>query len=363
MRSHAPGRVNLMGDHTDYNDGFVLPMALDLECVVAALPRADSVIQACSLDVDEHEVTVPADGTSEPYTTTPPWGRYVAGLARALAERGRPPVGATLVLSSSVPEGSGLSSSAALEVACALALCDAADFALPFEELALTCQRAEQLATGVPSGIMDQLASSGGREGDALLIDCRTVAVEHVPMPSDIAVLVVHSGVPRTLEGSAYAERRGACEALAAELGVPALRDAALEQVQDNPLGRHVVTENARVHETARALVDGDRGALGDLFAASHASLRDDYRVSTPELDALVEALTRSGAIGARLTGAGFGGAVVALCDRARVDGIADSAIARYREKTGREPMALVSLPAAGAGAFAPRLDSEPGAS
>jgi len=342
-RSHrfrAPGRVNLMGDHTDYNEGFVLPIAIDRWCTVAAAPAPDTV-RVRSLDLGG-TVQAAADGSEEPSGVEPGWGRYVAGIVRALAERGRPPAGIDAVLSSRVPPGSGLSSSAALEVGCALALCDAASWSVSPAELAAACQRGEQLATGVPSGIMDQLSSLSGRAGHALLIDCRSLGIEPVPMPADLAVLVVHSGVPRTLAGTAYAERRAACERIAAELGLRSLRDASLDQVVDRPLARHVVTENARVHETARALEQGDRAALGVLFAASQASLRDDFRVSTPELDALVEELVAAGALAARLTGAGFGGCVAALVEEERVTAVADTATAAYRSRAHREPQAFV---------------------
>jgi galactokinase len=349
LRFRAPGRVNLMGDHTDYNEGFVLPMAIGLECVVTVEANGDATICAESAQV-AGVLRIPADGSADPASVSPRWGRYVAGVASALAERGRGQKGATLSFVSTVPAGSGLSSSAALEVACALALSAVADFELPPSELALACQRAEQLATGVPSGIMDQLASIAGHEGAALLLDCRTLAYDVVPVPDELAVLVVHSGVERTLEGSAYGERRLACEALAAELGLRSLRDATAEQVADNPYGRHVVSENARVHATAQALAHCDVDALARLLAASHASLRDDYRVSTPELDTLVAALVEAGAIGARLTGAGFGGAVVAVTHDHRVKAVAREATARYRDITSREPTAFVTRPAAGAG-------------
>jgi galactokinase len=352
----APGRVNLMGDHTDYNDGFVLPIAIQLECVAAARPAADGRVRARSLEFPQTPVDVPADGTAEPAEAAVAWGRYVAALVVALRERGRPAAGVEVVLSSSVPAGSGLSSSAALEVACALALCDAAGAALPQEQLAAACRRAEQLATGVPSGIMDQLASLAGRAGHALLVDCRSLDVTPVAIPAGLAVLVVHSDISRTLERSAYADRRAACEALAARLGLRALRDATWEQVRDDPIGRHVVTENARVHETARALLADDRDALGRLFAASHASLRDDYRVSIAELDVLVEALVGAGALGARLTGAGFGGAVVALADEDRAVAILEDASARYRAETGREPTPMIAIASDGAGPFEPQL-------
>jgi len=345
----APGRVNLIGDHTDYNDGFVLPLAIDLECVVQVEPTDDGAIRLRSRAV-RGRLEIPADGSAPPGRVKPSWGRYVAGVAHVLAQAGRAPVGVEGVVDSSVPAGSGLSSSAALEVATALALCDAAGFELPLLDLALACQRAEHAATGVPSGIMDQLISLAGRAGHAVLIDCRDLSLDPIPLPDDLAIVVVHSGMARTLAGSQYAERRAACERVAARLGVKALRDATAEQVAEDPRARHVVSENARVLAAARALADGDTETLGRLLRESHASLRDDYEVSTPELDALVEALEAAGAIGARLTGAGFGGCVVALAPREDAEGIAADAAERYRARTGLEPRIFQCRAVDGAG-------------
>jgi galactokinase len=349
----APGRVNLIGDHTDYNEGFVLPVALQLECVVEARPRADGVVSVRSLDVEGgRELELAADGSVEPSSVEPPWGRYAAGVLRVLAERGRPAIGIDATVSSTVPPGAGLSSSAALEVALALALCDAAGFSPPPSELALACQRAELIATGVPCGIMDQLTSLAGRSGHALLIDCRSLAVEPIALPDALATVVVHSGMPRALAESAYGERRRSCEEAAARLGVSSLRDATLEQVSDDPRARHVVSENDRVLAAARALAASDGPALGGLLSESHSSLRDDFEVSTPELDALVAALLDAGALGARLTGAGFGGCVVALTPRADAERMLDAATAQYRAETGLEPTSFVVRAADGAGAL-----------
>ena len=349
----APGRVNLMGDHTDYNDGFVLPMAIDRDCVVAARPRADDRVTVRSLELDG-TVDVASDGATDPSDVEPRWGRFAAGVVRALAGRGRVPVGLDAAVSSTVPVGSGLSSSTALTVALALALADAAGLTLPPVELAVACLEAEVMATGVPGGLMDQLVSLLGRAGHALLIDCRTLDADPVPVPDGLAVLVAHSGLPRTLVDSEYASRRAACEAAAAALGVPALRDATLEQVRDDPIARHVVTENQRVLRTAEALRADDRAALAPLLLASHASLRDDYKVSTPELDALVDALVTAGALGARLTGAGFGGCVVALAQRNHADDVAAKAVGRYRAETGLESAAFTARAVRGAGTLRP---------
>jgi galactokinase len=344
----APGRVNLIGEHTDYNDGFVLPLAIDLECTVRARPRDDGLVTARSLDV-AGALELPADGSADPGSVRG-WGRHAASLLRVLGARGRPAAGIDAVVSSTVPVGAGLSSSSALEVGLAVALCDAARFELPALELARACQESEILATGVPGGIMDQVASICGREGCALLIDCRSLAVEPIPIPDDLAVIVVHSGTSRSLGGTAYAERRAECERVAAALGLASLRDARLDQVAGEPRARHVVSENERVLEAVTALRGRDGERVGELMRASHASLRDDYEVSTPALDSLVAALEAAGALGARLTGAGFGGCVVALADRARAEEVATRGAERYAAETGREPTPWVVRAAAGAG-------------
>jgi galactokinase len=345
----APGRVNLIGDHTDYNDGLVLPMTIDRDCLIGWRPRADGILHVRSIDLPG-TCLLPADGGEHPDRVQPPWLRYVAGVARALAVRGRSPAGIDAVVGSTVPPGSGLSSSAALSVSTALALCEAADLAIGDLELASACQRAEHLATGVPCGIMDPLVSAAGRSDAAVLIDCRTLEITPVELPSSLAVLVVHSGVERALAGSAYAERRAACEQAAARLGVASLRDASPEAAAEDPFARHVVSENARVLAACEALRGDDRAALARIFAESHASLRDDFRVSTAELDALVGSLLEAGAIAARPTGAGFGGCVVALVDSGAIRDVSASACARYRSRTGLEPTAIVCTPSPGAG-------------
>ena len=345
----APGRVNLIGDHTDYNEGFVLPMAIGLACTVRATPRSDEVVRVRSREVGG-AVELAADGSTPPESIGDVWGRYAAGVVGTLAERGRPAVGIDAVVTSTVPLGAGLSSSAALEVGLALALCDAADFELPQVELALACQEAEQVATGVPCGIMDQLTSLAGRHDHALLIDCRSLAITPIRLPAVLAVLIVHSGVSRGLVDSAYAERRRSCEAVAAALGLASLRDATPEQVADDARARHVVSENGRVLEAARSLGDGDIAPLGPLLDESHRSLRDDFEVSTPELDTLVQTLRDAGALGARLTGAGFGGCVVALADRDDAQRIVATAAGRYEERTGYEARTFVFDAEEGAG-------------
>jgi galactokinase len=285
----APGRVNLIGEHTDYAGGLVLPTAVHLGIGLTVEPA-----MRIALVSEGEQVALSADGTGVPHG----WGRYVSAVAQELAALGRPTVGIEGVVEADLPRGAGLGSSGALAVVLALALCAVADFALEPIELALACQRAERRAVGVPSGILDQAASLLGREGYALLLDCGTLEHRWVELPPELAVVVVDSGERRTHERSGYADRRRELEA------------------GDPRRMRHVATENARVRSAVEALEQHDLPALGVLFAASHASLRDDYEVSTPTLDRLVEAALEAGAVGARLTGGGFGGSVVVLAER-----------------------------------------------
>jgi galactokinase len=305
----APGRVNLIGDHTDHSGGLVLPMAIDLGTRVSGTPGGDRVVLTSADEAGTADL--PLAG-ADPATVEPPWARYVAGVVAEVA----PATGFRGHVRTDLPVGAGLSSSAALEVAVALAL----GFEGPPLDLARACQRAEQRASGVPCGVMDQLASAAGVAGSALLIDCTTMEIAPVPLPPGLDVVVVHSGQQRRLAASAYAERRAECEAAAAEVGP--LRDAGEADVAGlaDPVlrrrARHVVTENGRVRAFAAALAAGDAARAGALMVDSHRSLRDDFEVSTPALDALVAALASTpGVHGARLTGAGFGGCAVALVE------------------------------------------------
>src|SRR3954469_15129891 len=307
----APGRVNLIGDHTDYQGGLCLPMAIDRKVRIDFEPRHDGRAVVRSAEA-EGTVDVPADGAFAPRRVDPPWGRTVAAVLQVLGRLGREPIGLDAQVTSTVPLGSGLSSSAAFEVAFAVACNTVAGFALGGRELALAAQEAEQRASGVPCGVMDQMASVFGRAAHALLLDCRSLAIEAVAIPDDAVLTVVHSGLPRRLAESAYARRRSACEAAAVRLGVETLRDATAEQVSGDPIARHVVSENARVTAFVDAVRAHDLPAAGQQMLASHASLRDDFEVSSPELDLLVELAMEHGAHGARLTGAGFGGCIVA---------------------------------------------------
>jgi galactokinase len=314
--ARAPGRVNLIGDHTDYSGGLVLPMAIDRWTTVRLDPGGTDV----HLDsADEAEPAVVPLDVAAPEALSPPWARYVAGV---VAELG-PAVGGRGSVSTTLPVGAGLSSSAALEVAVALAL-DPSYAGRPLD-LARRCQAAEHRASGVPTGIMDQLTSAAGVDGHALLIDCHTLDVRPVPLPA-AAEVVVRFIAHRTLIGSEYAERVAECGEAEAVIGPLRLADAAaVEQIEHEPVrrrARHVVTENERVRQLAEALTKGDLVAAGALMTASHASLRDDFAVSTPQMDAAVEALVGvPGVYGARMTGGGFGGCVVALSAPGVVDG------------------------------------------
>jgi galactokinase len=325
----APGRANLIGEHTDYNDGFVLPAALELATYVVGRRRDDGLVSLRSLD-----------GEIEP---------HVAAVVRALRDEGLDVAGFEGVVASEVPLGAGLSSSAALEVALACALS-----ASPLEpkRLAAVCHRAENVYLGTRSGIMDQLASAAGEEGHALLVDCRDVSVTPIPIPPGIALLLVDSGVRRELAESAYNERVSECRAATDALGLRSLRDAErgdLDRLSGVLMrrARHVVVENERVLAAAEALRAGRLEDLGALFRSSHESLTDDFEVSTPELDRLVEiAEETDGVLAARLTGAGFGGCTVNLVRADRAEEAGREIVARY----GTPGRYWVSRPAGGAG-------------
>ena len=308
IRAHAPGRVNLIGDHTDYVAGLALPMAIDLGTTIVGTAHPNRV--RLRSEGFAGTVDVPID-IDEPSAVDPPWGRYVAGVVAVV----RPDHGIDGEVTTTIPVGTGLSSSAALELAVTLAVGASG----PPIELALACQVAEQRASGVPCGVMDQLTSAGGVEGHALLIDFRTLDLTPVAVPEGARIVVVHSGQERELATSAYGQRRAELEAAEARIG--ALRDASVGDLRHldadiRRRARHVITENERVVAFAEAFRSGDLAAAGVLMVEAHASFRDDFEASTPVVDALVERLTSTpGVLGARLTGGGFGGCVVALCE------------------------------------------------
>jgi galactokinase len=329
----APGRVNLIGEHTDYNDGFVLPAAIDRVVRVAAGRSGGGRLRVWSLQAGPPaDLALAEVGPGR----VDGWAAYPAGVAWALARAGVEVGGTDLVVDGDVPAGSGLSSSAALECATATALADLHGAGLDRPALAALARRAENEVVGVPSGVMDQMVSMLGRAGHALFLDTRSLESEQVPLGLEAAglrLVVVDTRAGHRLVDGAYADRRAACQAAAATLGVAALRDATIDQVEAaaEALGdpglrraRHVVTENARVLAAVELLRAGDLDRLGPLLAASHASLRDDYEVSSPELDTAVDAAVEAGAVGARMTGAGFGGSAIALVPADLVGRVAD---------------------------------------
>ncbi len=344
----APGRVNLIGEHVDYNDGIVLPMAIDRGVLVGSARREDDQITAVSLDLntESQRVTTNRYGAE---SGGPSWGAFLSASVRAAIRLGADVPGLDLALTSTLPMGAGLSSSAALTVALILSLCSASGIEPDPRELALAAQTAEIEAVGVPVGNMDQLASTLGVEGHALRIDCRDLSVTPIAIPDSLAVLVVHSGISRALESSAYAERRAACEEVSARLGYKSLRDARADEVADNRYAKHVVSEIARVDSFIDALNKNDLAGIGSILSAGHASLRDDFDVSLPAIDTLVDLLVKHGAVGARLTGAGFGGCVVALTPIAEVREIAKAATDEYEHLTENKAQAFAVTASAGA--------------
>lgn len=357
----APGRVNLLGGHTDYNEGYVLPAAVDRAAWVAARPvdRPEAHIVALDLQAEAAfplEPVPPRDGT---------WADYPRGVAWALQGAGVRPRGLQAVLSSDVPVGAGLSSSAAVEVAFAWTWKVLSGAEIDRTRLALLCQRAENEYVGVRCGVMDQMAAAWGRAGHALLLDCRTLDVEPVPLPEDVAIVVMDTGVRRELAASEYNRRRQECEEAVRILSrhlpdVRALRDVTPEaffRLQDRlpePIrrrARHVVTDNARVLDAVAALRAGDLVTVGQAMRRCHESLRDDYEVSSPELDRLAEAAWAfPGCYGARLTGAGFGGCVVALVEADRVPAFGHHVAAAYEASFGRRPTIIACRASDGVG-------------
>jgi galactokinase len=350
----APGRVNLMGEHTDYNDGFVMPAAIGLEIRLAVVPTDERRV-VVTLDETGEAAEFDLDAIGGPTRT---WIDYVAGTAWALAEGGHELRGFRALLASDLPQGAGLSSSAALEMASALALLGrSAGSALPVGDLARYGRRAENGYVGVQSGVMDQFASAAGVAHHAILLDCRSLEFRPVPLPlPEVRLVVCHSGSPHRLEASEYNERLAECQRAVAAIAtlnpsVRSLRDvdtallaAARDRMDDVAFRRatHVVEENARVLETEAALAAGDLAAVGALFAASHASLRDLYEVSSPELDALVDIATLvDGVVGARLTGAGFGGSTINLVRRESVVALREAIERDYPTRTGLQPRVL----------------------
>ncbi|HUR13318.1 MAG TPA: galactokinase [Mycobacteriales bacterium] len=350
----APGRVNLIGEHTDYNEGLVLPLAIDLECRVAARPRTDGVLRLVSAQLGDGGAVLLADRRADDLIG---WARYVVGMAWALQDAGLAVGGADLLVDSDVPAGAGLSSSAALECSAGLALCHLVGLTPDPMVLAHAGQAAETRTVGAPVGVMDQVASSLGSAEGPVLLDCRSLTTRSVPLPlveNGLALVTVDTRVEHDHASSGYAARRRECEWAAAALGVASLRDATVDDLHrlDGVLlrrARHVVTEIARVVDAVEVLDEGRVDALGPLFAASHASLRDDFEVSCPELDLAVAAALAAGALVARMTGGGFGGSVVALVPHAAVQDVERSCRIAAHDAGAPEPDIRVVGTATGA--------------
>ena len=335
----APGRVNLIGEHTDYQEGFVLPCVLPQRTTATVRPRADRRVSARSADVEgivEYELGRETTGLG--------WGDYVQGVTYALVTAGHTISGFDLAIHSTVPPGSGLSSSAALEVSILRALRGAFGLVLDPVQIATIAQRAEVEFVGARVGIMDQMASSIGRPSHALFLDTRSLAYEEIPLPRDLGLVIIDSGVTHQHVTGGYQTRRAEAEEAARQLGVRTLRDASSDEAALDGLpdllrkrARHIVTENARVLRAADALRAADLELLGRLFVASHASMRDDYEVSTPEIDLLVDlALAHRGVYGARLTGGGFGGSVVIAAAATEAHEVANAVSRTYSERSGK---------------------------
>ena len=358
----APGRVNLIGEHTDYNDGFVMPAAIDFYTWVAASPREDGVLHVWSQQYKE-QIEIPLDQIEGP--SRGHWSDYVRGMAGVLRSSGKKLRGANLLIDGEVPVGAGLSSSAALELSTGLALLGASGLDLPRLDLVKLSQRAENQYAGAMCGIMDQFIAGFGRAGNAILLDCRSLEYSLLPIPEQVRLVICNSMVKHDLATGEYNARRAECAEAVRVLQkdypeVRALRDVTLEmlQAQRDRLSdvvyrraRHVITEDDRVVRSAVALRSGDLDEFGKLMFASHRSLRDDYEVSCKELDDLVELASRSeGLIGARMTGGGFGGCTINLVQTDAVESFSKKIAKGYERETGRKPDVFVCSPAEGAG-------------
>ena len=359
----APGRVNLIGEHTDYNEGFVMPFAIDRRTVAAGFPRHDTKINVFAHDLNE---TATIDLSGPPTYKRGTWVDYIEGSARSIAERfGAPIRGADLMIASSVPIGAGLSSSAAIEISVGYALLSLSDVSIDKQKLAFAGQAAEHNFVGIRSGIMDQFAAVFGKKGNAMLLDCRSLDIEFVPIgEADIAIAVIDTKVKHNLASSEYNARRASCESGVAMLkeyvpAITSLRDVTIEMFDDygdtlpeeiRRRCRHVVHENRRTLDAAEAFRIGDYKLGGELMAASHRSLRDDYEVSCAELDFLVDTASAiDGVYGARMTGGGFGGCTVNLVAKGSLDTLKDETVRKYSARFGFEPDFYVFQPADGA--------------
>lgn len=363
--ARAPGRVNVIGEHTDYNDGFVMPIAIDRDVLIAARARDDHGVSVTALDVQSGQTDAFVLGDVEHHPDYR-WANYVRGVAYYLSQENLNLRGIDMVITSNLPSGAGLSSSAAIEVCTAMILQAFADRPLKGIQIAQICQRAENDFVGVKSGIMDQFASALGEKGAALKIDCRALTYETVRLPRGVTLVVADTAKKRHLGKSNYNTRRMECENAALLLGqllhkrVDALRDVSPKEFKNVAMhlpvnlmkrARHVITENERVQKAARAAKGNDAIKLGTLMAQSQTSLRDDYEASSPELDIMVDIASRqTGCLGSRLTGAGWGGATVNLVRDSNVDAFMQNVTWQYKERTGLEPWVVPVIASQGAG-------------
>ena len=354
--THSPGRVNIIGEHTDYNDGFVLPMAINYGTWFALRPRQDRRVIISALDKNERlDFDLEDFSKGKGY-----WREYITGVAWALQEAGHKLIGWEGVFAGDVPIGAGLSSSAALELALARAFALVSDLDWDPAQMALICQKAENQWVGINSGIMDQMISACGREDFALMIDCRNLKTKHVPLPENTQIVILDTATRRGLVDSAYNERRAQCDAVACHFDVKALRNITQDQLEtragilDLTLYRraqHVISENQRVLDAVKALNREDASALGLLMNESHASMRDDFEISREEMDQMVTiAQSQPNCFGARMTGGGFGGCAVALVAADQVESFQEAVVREYQEKTGLLAKVYLSLAADGTG-------------
>ncbi|GAA05793.1 galactokinase [Photobacterium leiognathi] len=359
----APGRVNLIGEHTDYNDGFVLPCAINYQTVVAAAPRTDNIIRVVSVDYDNATDEFDLTQTIE-FQQDKMWANYIRGVVKCLLERGFTFTGADIAVTGNVPQGAGLSSSAALEVVIGQTFKVLYNLEISQADIALNGQQAENQFVGCNCGIMDQMISAEGRENHAMLLDCRSLETQAVSMPEDMAVVIINSNKKRGLVDSEYNTRRQQCEEAARIFGVKALRDVTIEQFNAKAheldelvakRARHVITENDRTVEAATALRNHDMKRMAELMAQSHASMRDDFEITVFEVDTLVEivkdVIGEQG--GVRMTGGGFGGCIVALVPPTLVDDVKAAVEAKYQAATGLKESIYVCQAKDGAGKIA----------
>ncbi|MEP3226824.1 MAG: galactokinase [Parasphingorhabdus sp.] len=357
--TYAPGRVNLIGEHTDYNDGFVLPMAINFGTVVAAGSTSNTEISAVAVDFSDSHDRIKL-GTPITRREDLPWSHHVRGIANILQNSGQKLVGTNLAVSGDVPKGAGLSSSASLGVSLGKALTTIAELN-EFSAVALAriAQQSEIEFVGTACGIMDQLTSASGQAGSALLLDCRSLETRAIALSENLSVLIVHSGVERGLADSSYNERREQCELAAQQMGVASLRDVDIDllEASKNSLdetiyrrAKHVVTENARTLQAAKALTEGNLEQLGQLMAQSHISMRDDFAITVPKVDELVAiAQAEIGDQGgARMTGGGFGGCIVAVMDKDAVESVREAITAQYKTPKGEAPTTISVTPSDG---------------